>query len=139
MTPSAFLDLPRKERAFIIAAIDIRVEREKKKQKEIERTQGITRSVKLEQEQLMIQLAPAMQMAQEHIDTVIEARRFYGAFGLLSMQNHLMELNPDNFQHFGYRNWDEVMAQRISIKGRLYDMGIDPNQSLVAFVGSNLQ
>lgn len=102
-------------------------------------TQGITRSVKLEQEQLMIQLAPAMQMAQEHIDTVIEARRFYGAFGLLSMQNHLMELNPDNFQHFGYRNWDEVMAQRISIKGRLYDMGIDPNQSLVAFVGSNLQ
>lgn len=50
-----------------------------------------------------------------------------------------MELNPDNFQHFGYRNWDEVMAQRISIKGRLYDMGIDPNQSLVAFVGSNLQ
>ena len=39
LTPSAFLDLPRKERAFIIAAIDIRVEREKKKQKEIERKQ----------------------------------------------------------------------------------------------------
>jgi len=39
LTPSAFLDLPQKERAFIIAAIDIRVEREKKKQKEIERKQ----------------------------------------------------------------------------------------------------
>jgi hypothetical protein len=29
--------LPRRERAFIIAAIDVRVEAEKKKQKEIER------------------------------------------------------------------------------------------------------
>jgi len=31
--------LPRRERAFIIAAIDVRVEAEKKKQKEIERKQ----------------------------------------------------------------------------------------------------
>ena len=36
---NCILDLPRKERAYIIAAIDIRVEREKKKQKEIERKQ----------------------------------------------------------------------------------------------------
>lgn len=39
LIPSAFLALPRKERAFIIAAIEIRVEKEKKKQKEIERKQ----------------------------------------------------------------------------------------------------
>jgi len=37
LTPSAFFALDRRERAFIIAAIEIRVEREKKKQKEIER------------------------------------------------------------------------------------------------------
>ena len=34
MTPSQFFNLDRQERAFIIAAIDVRVEREKKKQKE---------------------------------------------------------------------------------------------------------
>jgi hypothetical protein len=39
LIPSAFLALPRKERAFIIAAIEIRVEQEKKKQKELERKQ----------------------------------------------------------------------------------------------------
>ena len=39
MAPSQFYALPRKERAFIIAACEIRVEREKKKQKEIERKQ----------------------------------------------------------------------------------------------------
>lgn len=39
LTPSAFYALPRRERAFIIAAIDVRVEAEKKKQKEIERKQ----------------------------------------------------------------------------------------------------
>lgn len=39
LTPSQFFNLDRQERAFIIAAIDIRVEREKKKQKEIERKQ----------------------------------------------------------------------------------------------------
>lgn len=36
LIPSTFLNLPRRERAFIIAAIEIRVEREKKKQKEAE-------------------------------------------------------------------------------------------------------
>jgi hypothetical protein len=39
LTPSQFFNLDRQERAFIIAAIDIQVEREKKKQKEIERKQ----------------------------------------------------------------------------------------------------
>ena len=39
LTPSAFYALPRRERAFIIAAIDVRVEAEKRKQKEIERKQ----------------------------------------------------------------------------------------------------
>jgi hypothetical protein len=37
LTPSQFFNLDRQERAFIIAAIDVRVEREKKKQKELER------------------------------------------------------------------------------------------------------
>ena len=37
LTPSQFFSLDRQERAFIIAAIDVRVEREKKKQKELER------------------------------------------------------------------------------------------------------
>ena len=37
LTPSAFFALPRNERAFIIAAIEIRTEKEKKRQKEIER------------------------------------------------------------------------------------------------------
>ena len=31
------MDLPRKEKAFVIAAINERIEREKKKQKELER------------------------------------------------------------------------------------------------------
>ncbi len=35
--PHEFLELPRKERAFIIAAINRRIEDDKKKQKEIER------------------------------------------------------------------------------------------------------
>ena len=39
MTPSQFYAMPRKERAFVIAACEIRVEREKKKQKELERKQ----------------------------------------------------------------------------------------------------
>ena len=39
LTPSQFSNLDRQERAFIIAAIEVRVEREKKKQKEIERKQ----------------------------------------------------------------------------------------------------
>jgi len=37
MIPSYFLALPRKERAFIIAAIEIKMENDKKRQKEIER------------------------------------------------------------------------------------------------------
>lgn len=35
LTPSAFLALPRKERAFIIAAIEIRVEQEKKSRRNL--------------------------------------------------------------------------------------------------------
>jgi hypothetical protein len=37
MLPHDFLNLPQKEKAFIMAAIDIRVEEEKKEQKKIER------------------------------------------------------------------------------------------------------
>lgn len=37
LLPSQFFALDRKERAFIIAAIDVRTEKEKKKQQEIER------------------------------------------------------------------------------------------------------
>ena len=35
--PHEFLELPRKERAFVIAAVEIRVEDEKKREREIER------------------------------------------------------------------------------------------------------
>lgn len=46
LTPSAFYALPRRERAFIIAAIDVRVEAEKKKQKEIERNSAGADTIK---------------------------------------------------------------------------------------------
>lgn len=39
LTPSQLFALDRRERAFIIAAIEVRVEQEKKKQKEMERKQ----------------------------------------------------------------------------------------------------
>ena len=37
LLPSDFLQLPRREKAFIIAAIQVRAENERKKQKEMER------------------------------------------------------------------------------------------------------
>ena len=37
MLPSTFMNLPREEKAFVIAAIGIKAENDKKKQKELER------------------------------------------------------------------------------------------------------
>jgi hypothetical protein len=36
MLPSVYVNLPREEKAFVIAAIDMKIEQEKKKAKEIE-------------------------------------------------------------------------------------------------------
>lgn len=37
MLPSTYLNLPREEKAFVIAAIDIKIENEKKQAKEMKR------------------------------------------------------------------------------------------------------
>jgi len=37
MLPSTFMNLPREERAFIIACIDIKAKNDKEKQKELDR------------------------------------------------------------------------------------------------------
>lgn len=107
----------------------------------VHRTTGnITAAVKLEQEELLIKIAPAMQTAQNHIDAVIDARRFYGIFKELALQEQLRELTPWNFEHFGtYSTWQQVQVERIAVTNRLFEMGADPNMDLVIFVNSALQ
>jgi len=46
MLPSKFLGLPKKERAFLVAAIQIKMEAEKKKEKEMKRKTSASRRKK---------------------------------------------------------------------------------------------
>ncbi len=102
-------------------------------------TYGIADSVQVEHEELLYRIAPAMKTAQGHVDMVVDARRFYGIFNQLSLQAKLVDATPDNFRHFGYYSWEETMANRASIKRKLFEMGADPNMALVTFINSELQ
>lgn len=103
-------------------------------------TGNITACAKLEQDELLLKIAPAMKDAQNHIDMVIDARRFYAIFDLLAVQEKAIYLTPENFKHDGtYSSWDEVRATQIAIKNRLFEMGADPAMDLYTFVNSDLQ
>lgn len=100
-------------------------------------TANITGCIQLEEEELLLKIAPALQAAQEHIDAVMDARRFYAIFEMLALQEQMRDMNPDNFNHAGmFSSWDEVKAGRIAVKNRLFEMGANPNMDLVTFVGS---
>ena len=102
-------------------------------------TANVAACVKLEQEELLLKIAPAMETAQAHIDAVIDARRFYGIFEQLALQNQMRELTPANFAEsgMGYSTWEQVQAARIGIKNRLFEMGADPEMDLVVFLNTN--
>lgn len=102
-------------------------------------TYGITDAAATEHEELLFRLAPALKTAQDHIDMVVDARRFYGIFNQLSMKDKLIDATPDNFRHYGYSSWDAVMANRASVKRKLFEMGADPNMNLVTFINSDLK
>lgn len=103
-------------------------------------TANITACAKLEQDELLLKIAPAMKDAQDHIDMVIDARRFYAIFDLLAIQEKAIYLTPENFRQDGaYSSWDEVRATQIAIKNRLFEMGADPAMDLYTFVNSDLQ
>lgn len=100
-------------------------------------TADITACVKLEEEELLVKIAPAMQKAQDHIDMVLDARRFYAIFEMLALQEKLQGLTPENFSEAGmFANWGEVQIERIAIKNRLFEMGANPDMDLVIFVNS---
>lgn len=102
-------------------------------------TSNITAIAELEQDELLMMLSPAMKTAQDHIDMVVDARRFYAIYELLALQEKTRDLNPDNFRHAGtYTSWDEVRATRISIKNRLFEMSADPSMDLITFINSDL-
>lgn len=101
-------------------------------------TANITACIKLEEEALLLKIAPAIQTAQDHIDAVMEARRFYGVFEMLALQEKMRDMNPDNFREAGmFSSWEEVKVNRIAVKNRLFEMGADPNMDLVVFVNSD--
>ena len=103
-------------------------------------TANITACVKLEEEELLLKIAPALQTAQDHIDLVLDARRFYAIFEMLALQEQMRDMNQDNFSHSGmFTSWDEVKAGRIAIKNRLFEMGANPDMDLVIFVNSEGQ
>lgn len=100
-------------------------------------TANITRCIQLEEEELLLKIAPALKTAQDHIDAVMDARRFYAIYEMLALQEQMRDMNPDNFSHAGmFSSWDEVKAGRIAVKNRLFEMGANPNMDLVTFVGS---
>lgn len=99
----------------------------------------ITACVKLEEEELLLKIAPAMQTAQDHIDMVLDARRFYAIFEMLALQDQMRDMNPDTFRHSGmFTSWEEVKAARIATKNRLFEMGANPDMDLVVFVNSEV-
>lgn len=103
-------------------------------------TSNIAAITELEQDELLFRLAPAMRTAQDHIDLVVDARRFYAIFELLSVQEKAINMTPENFRADGtYSSWNEVKAAQIAVKNRLFEMGADPAMDLVAFVNSDLQ
>ncbi len=103
-------------------------------------TANITACVKLEEEELLLKIAPAMQTAQDHIDMVMDARRFYAIYEMLALQDQMRDMNPDNFRHSGmFTSWEEVKAGRIAVKNRLFEMGANPEMDLVIFVNSEGQ
>lgn len=103
-------------------------------------TANITACIKLEEEELLLKIAPAMRTAQDHIDAVMDARRFYGVFEMLALQEKMRDMNPENFRASGmFTSYEEVKAARIAAKNRLFEMGADPDMDLVVFVNSDLQ
>lgn len=100
-------------------------------------TANITRCIQLEEEELLLKIAPALKTAQDHIDSVMGARRFYAIYEMLALQEQMRDMNPDNFSHDGmFSSWDEVKAGRIAVKNRLFEMGANPNMDLATFVGA---
>lgn len=100
-------------------------------------TVNITACVKLEEEELLLKIAPALQTAQDHIDMVLDARRFYAIFEMLALQDQMRDMNPDNFRGAGmFTSWEEVKISRIAVKNRLFEMGANPDMDLVIFVNS---
>ncbi len=80
-------------------------------------TANITACVKLEEEELLLKIAPAMQTAQDHIDMVMDARRFYAIYEMLALQDQMRDMNPDNFRHSGmFTSWEEVKAGGSQLK-----------------------
>jgi len=103
-------------------------------------TANITAVAELEQDELLMKISPAMGTAQDHIDLVVDARRFYTIFELLALQEKAILLTPENFRQAGtYSSWDEVKATQIAIKNRLFEMGADPGLEMYAFINSELQ
>lgn len=103
-------------------------------------TANITACAKLEQDELLLKIAPAMKKAQDHIDMVVDARRFYAIYDLLAIQEKAIYLTPENFRQDGtYSSWDEVRATQIAIKNRLFEMGADPAMDLYTFINSDLK
>lgn len=97
-------------------------------------TANITACVKLEEEELLLKIAPAMQTAQDHIDMVLDARRFYAIFEMLALQDQMRDMNPDTFRHSGmFTSWEEVKAARIATKNRLFEMGANPDMDFGGF------
>lgn len=100
-------------------------------------TADITACIKLEEEELLLKIAPAMQTAQDHIDMVLDVRRFYAIFEMLALQEKLQGLTPDNFREAGmFTSWNEVKAARIAAKNRLFEMGTNPDTDLVVFINN---
>lgn len=103
-------------------------------------TANITACIRLEEEELLLKIAPAMRTAQDHIDMVLDARRFYAIFEMLALQDQMRDMNQDTFSHSGmFSSWDEVKAARIAVKNRLFEMGANPEMDLVIFVNSEGQ
>ena len=103
-------------------------------------TANITAVAEMEQDELLMKISPAMSTAQDHIDMVVEARRFYAIFELLALQEKAVLLTPENFRQAGtYSSWTEVRVTLISIKNRLFELGANPNMDMYAFINSDLQ
>lgn len=102
-------------------------------------TSDITAVADIEQDEYLNKLAPTMETALNHIDMVVDARRFYSIFSVLALQEKAILLTPENFHYDGtYSSWNEVQAAMIGFKNRLFEMGADPGMDLHTFIGVNL-
>lgn len=137
-------DETRLARIYVFAGRDLGITQANANTYEDQRLQAIHRAIAnitaciwLEEEELLLKIAPAMQTAQDRIDMVLDARRFYAIYEMLALQDQMRSLTPDNFSHAGmFTAWAEVKAGQIAVKNRLFEMGANPDMDLVVFVNS---